>query len=159
MKVSSRARVVGFGAAIVVFAGCSGAVGPHIDGIEVTLSLSDVEIAVGDSVEIRVLATNVTESQLVFFTGPCVLLVRFLDQSNTPVVTLPNTCNSINYQHTLGPGESLERVVLFDGAMPGPSLESPPLEPGTYRVLAGLSRNPDMDLINQSDAVALRILP
>jgi hypothetical protein len=115
MKMSSRARMVGFGAAIVVLAGCSEAVGPDIDGIEVTLSLSQEEMAVGDTIEIRIVATNTTAGELSFATNACVLVVRILDQSNTPVVYLPGFCNDIRLGHTLGPGESLMRVELFDG--------------------------------------------
>ncbi len=161
-----RAWVVGFGAAVVVLAGCSGATGPHIDGIEVTLSLSREEISVGDTVEIRILATNTTVNQLDFITGACDLFVRFL-RLNRVVLTRPSACNSTTHPHTLGPGESLERVVMFDGTVEnyvrdpeGRSYNEPiPMEPGTYRLFAGLSGVQNEDLMNESDAAELRIKP
>ncbi len=107
MKVSGRAKVVGFVAAIVVHAACSEATGPIIDGIEVTLSRSQEEVAVGDTFEVRVLATNMTAGELSFLTDSCVLVAQILDQSNRPVGQRPNTCNSIGITTTLGSGESL----------------------------------------------------
>ena len=152
-------------ATIVVLAGCGLITGPHIDGIEVTLSLSREEISVGDTVEIRMLATNTTASQLDFFTGGCGLFVRFF-QLRRPVPALSVTCVSTTIPHTLGPGESLEQVVLFDGTVEnyvrdseGRSYKEPiPMEPGTYRLVAGLSSGETGGgLMNQSDAVELRI--
>ena len=150
MKMSSRARLVAFGAAIVVLAGCSEATGPNIPGIEVTVSLSDQEVAVGDIIEIQVLATNITAGELSFTTNTCVLVVRILNQSNTPVVDFPNTCNDIGVTTTLGPGESLAQVARFDDTHP-----AFPLASGTYMVIAGISS----DLLNPSAAVELRIEP
>ena len=144
MKISSRTRVVGFGAAIVLLGGCSEATGPIIDGIEVTLSLSQEEAVVGDTIEIRVIATNTTADPVSFATSACVLVVRVLNESNTPVVYLPGLCNDIRLGHTLGPGESLEQIEQF---LPNRS--------GTYQVSAGIST----DLLNPSDAVELRIQP
>jgi len=84
--------MVAFGAAvpavILVLAGCSDATGPSIPGIEVTLTLSDEVMAVGDTIEIRVVATNVTANPVSFRTNACVLVVQILDESNTPVVHL-----------------------------------------------------------------------
>ena len=159
MKMLSRTRVVGFGAAIVLLAGCSGATDPTIDGIEVTLSLSQDDMAVGDTIEIRVLATNTTANPVSFSTGGCVFHIRFLDQSNALVGTLPYFCNSMSSSATLAPGESLERIIPFDGrAALGGELFT--LESGTYVVFAGISPiSSDLELLNPSDAVELRIHP
>ena len=151
--------------AILALAGCSDSTGPTIEGIEVTLSLSREEIAVGDTVEIRVLVTNATASELVFVTGVCDILVYFL-RSRKVVRQLPDSCNSISHQHTLGPGESVERVLLFDGTTErfvnnpgGRSFYRPfPMDPGTYMLFAGLSGIPGSDLVNRSEAVVLRIV-
>ena len=74
-------------AVIVVLAGCSEAVGPHIDGIDVTLSLSHEEMAVGDTIEIRVLATNTTalsrEYHRIYSTPPTLWSFAF---SRSPAV-------------------------------------------------------------------------
>ena len=130
--------------------GCSEAIGPNLGGIEVALALSDEEMVVGDTVEIRVVATNTTANPVSFATNTCVLVVRVLDESNTPVVRLPGFCNDIRLEHTLGPGESLAQVFQFDG-----TFETFPLASGTYMVFAGISS----DLLNPSDAVELRIQP
>ena len=152
---------------VVVLTGCSLITGPHIDGIEVTLSLSQEEMSVGDTVEIRILATNTTASQLDFITGVCDFFVRFV-RLRKVVLTRPSACNSISHPHTLGPGESLERVVLFDGTVEnyvrdpeGRSYNEPiPMEPGTYRLVAGLSQVQSLGgMMNQSDVAELRIKP
>ena len=161
MKLLSRTRVVGFGAAIVLLAGCSGATDPTIDGIEVTLSLSQDDMAVGDTIEIRVLATNTTANPVSFFTHGCVFRTRFLDQSNALVGTLPYFCNSMSSSATLAPGESLERIIPFDGRaaeLLGGELFT--LESGTYAVFAGVSSiSSDLELLNPSNPVELRIQP
>ena len=158
MKMLSLTRVVGFGAAIAALTGCGEAVGPNIPGIDVTISLSQEEMAVGDTIEIRIVATNTTAGPLTFATNTCVLVVRILDRSNTPVIHLPGFCNDIRLEHTLGPGESLMGVELFDGTIQDPlgrPGERSPLESGTYRVFAGISS----DALNPSDAVKLCIQP
>lgn len=145
--MSNWTGVLAFSAAAVVLSACSDIVGPNsdINGIEVTLSLPGGGAAVGDTVEIRVVATNVTAGTVSFVTNTCVLVVRVLDESDTLVVDLPNTCNDISQPHSLRPGESLERVVRFDAT--GRS--------GTFRLLAGISA----DLLNLSEVVELTIQP
>ena len=145
-------------AAVVLLAGCTEAVGPHIDGIHVIVSLSEEEMFVGDTIEIRVVATNTTEGQVTFRTNACILVIRFLDPSNSPVVYIPGFCNDIGLEHTIGPGESLLQVSHFDGTVPDPLGQAGarvPLTSGTYRVFAGISS----DLLNPSDPVELRIQP
>ncbi len=156
----SGALIRTIAAVVIVLVGCSEATGPSIDGIEVTLSLSDEEMAVGDTIEIRVLATNTTGNPVSFFTHGCVFRTRFLDQSNALVGTLPYFCNSMSSSATLAPGESLERIIPFDGRaaeLLGGALFT--LESGTYAVFAGVSSiSSDLELLNPSDAVALRIV-
>ena len=156
----SGALIRAIAAAIVVLAGCSEATGPNIDGIEVTLSLSQDNMAVGDTIEIRVLATNTTANPVSFFTHGCVFRTRFLDQSNALVGTLPYFCNSMSSSATLAPGESLERIIQFDGRaveLLGGELFT--LESGTYAVFAGVSSiSSDLELLNPSNAVELRIV-
>ena len=135
----------------MLLAGCGTATGPNIVGIDVTLFLSQEEVAVGEPIEVRVVATNTTGRQLEFSTNSCVLVVRVLDQSNTPVLDAPATCSDIGLKHTLGPGESLERLVILDRR----AGESFPLESGTYTMFAGISQ----DLLNPSDAAELRVRP
>lgn len=160
MDNRSGALIRAIAAAMLVLAGCSGATDPNIDGIEVTLSLSQEELAVGETIEIRVLATNVTANPVSFSTDGCVFHIRFLDQSNTPVGTLPSFCNSMSQSHMLAPGESLAQVTRFDGTASRLKGEVFSLESGTYGVFAGISAiSSDLDLLNPSDAVELRIQP
>ena len=150
----SCVRVVRIAAAIAVLAGCSETTGLDGDGVVVTIELSQQVIAAGDTVEILVVAVNASPVEQHFVTNACVLVVRVLDQSGAAAATLPDFCNAIRLEHTLGPGESVERVAHFDGTLPtGEVGVRVSLEPGVYTVIGGIS----VDLLNPSDAVEIRI--
>ena len=134
-----------FAGAVLVLAGCADAMAPDIGGIELTLSLSQEEVVIGDTVEIRVVATNVSENEVSFTTNTCVLVVRILDESSTPLVTFPDTCNDIAVGTTIAPGDSIERIVQFDTSVGS----------GIYSVRAGISD----DLLNVPAAADLRVRP
>ena len=138
---------------------CADAVGPDVDYVDVSLSLSAEEMVVGGTLQLHVVARNTTRRTLRFRTNSCILSVQLL-RGGFPVLQVPATCDDIGLEHVLAPDESLEAVFTFDGRStwgPFPNEEGRRvplvLEPGIYEVRAGISS----DLLSPSLPRALRI--
>jgi len=138
----------------LLLAACTDPTAPGVDLLDVSVTLSKVDIALGEETEFRALVANRTARDIAFATNTCVIVFEILDADGRRFVE-PVVCNDIEVQHLLRPGESLQRNVIFDGtnwiaadANPGPG-------PGDYTVRAGVS----LALRNPSSPVGLRIRP
>jgi hypothetical protein len=149
----SRTNLRGwFVAASALLVACSDPVVPDVDLFDVSVTVSDAEISSGEATELRATLRNPTNREL-SFTVSCFVIFEIRDDDDDRFLE-PVVCEDTEFKQVLGPGESLERVVLFDGTgwltPSGPAV----LPPGPYRVRAGMS----IAYLNPSPFVDLRIL-
>ena len=120
---------------------------------EVSVTVSRAELSSGEVTELRATLENPTNRDLAFRVS-CFLIFEIRDAADNRFIE-PVVCDSTEFEQVLGPGESLERAVFFDGhgwlTPSGPAT----LPPGPYRVRAGMS----VAYLNPSPFVDLRILP
>jgi hypothetical protein len=151
-------RSVAIALAAVPLASCgSDVLAPDVEQVHLTLTVSQPEIAVGDTVELRVVGTNPTRNTLRFTTYACAAFhVRILDFEGSVVFRHPTTCDSIGAERVIEPGDSLVQTVRFDGTVSnGPFQEPFTFARGLYRVVA----TPEGAAGNESNTVELRIRP
>ena len=155
-------RDVAVALSALAFAACSDVVGPDVEYIDVSVTVSASEMVPGDTIQFRVVASNSTERTLRFNTNSCVLLVRLIYGAGYTVFQDPTTCNDIGLTHELGPGSSIEATWNFDGSSSwGPFLDelgneaTNTLAPGAYQVVGGISAA----FLNPSNPVELQIRP
>jgi len=158
-------RVFGMGVigVAILAVSCSDTLGPDVDQVIVSLSLSAPDLVPRDTVEFRVVGTNPTERTLRFTTHECsAFRIRLLSSAGDPVYGHPNVCNDIGQEHVLAPGASIEEVIVFDGTSTwGPFVDENGQEakfvvgPGRYTVVARL----EGAIESTSDSVSLRIWP
>jgi hypothetical protein len=158
-----RSVALGFVALPLIACG-SDVLAPDVEQVHLTLTLSQTEMVVGDTVEIRVVGTNPTRNTLRFTTGDCAVFhIRMRWGADLVVFRHPTVCNDIALERVIEPGDSIVETTLFDGtvAPPGPFLdangEEPTLTlaPGRYTVVA----TPPGAAGNESNTVELRIRP
>ena len=117
---------------------CTDPVPPALDQLDVSVTLSKVDIVLGEQTELRAVAANRTSRDITVVTNTCVLIFEVVDPGGRRFVE-PIVCNDIEVQHTLRPGESLQHNVPFDGtgwlAVGGDRGPGP----GDYIVRAGVS--------------------
>ena len=137
---------------LATLASCTDPIPPALDQLDVTVTLSNVDIALGEETELRAVAANRTSRDITFVTNACVVVFEVLDAGGRRFVE-PIVCSDVEVQHTLRPGESLQHNVLFDGTgwltVGGDSGPGP----GDYTVRAGVS----LALRSPSEPVAFHV--
>jgi hypothetical protein len=149
----------------VLFASCgSDVLAPDVDQVQLSLTVSQSEMVVGDTVELRVVGTNPTPNTLRFTTHACATFhFRILYGADLVVFRHPRVCDSIGAERVIEPGDSIVETVLFDGTATSPhpfrdangEVPTLTLAPGRYRVVAA----PEGAQGNESNTVELRIRP
>jgi len=142
---------------------CSDPLGPDVDQVDVSLSVSQPELVPRDTVAFRVVGTNSTQRTLSFQTHACAAFqFRLLASGGLPVFGHPRTCNDIGQLHVLAPGDSIVETILFDGTSSwGPFLDENGQEatfilaPGVYVAVATLEGSAN----SPADSIRLRIRP
>jgi hypothetical protein len=157
-------RSAALGSVAALLASCgSDVLAPDVEQVQLSLTLSRTEMVVGDTIELRAVGRNTTRKTLRFTTHACgALQFRILHGTDFVVFRHPSTCNDINAERVIEPGDSIVETARFDGTVsPGPfrdaNGEEPilTLAPGRYTVIA----TPEGAAGNDSNTVELRIRP
>jgi hypothetical protein len=151
-----RGAALGFVAVPLIACG-SDVLAPDVDQVQLSLTVSQTEMVVGDTIELRAVGTNPTRNTLRFTTHDCAAFhTRILDFEGSVVFRHPTTCNSIGAERVIEPGDSLVETVRFDGTVSNGPFHAPStLARGLYRVVA----TPEGAAGNESNTVELRIRP
>lgn len=158
-----HSAALGFVAVPLIACG-SDVLAPDVEQVELSLTLSHSEMVVGDTIELRAVGRNTTQTTLRFTTHECAAYhFRIIYGADLVVFRHPTTCNSIGAQRVIEPGDSIVETVLFDGTATsaGPfrdangEVPTLTLAPGRYTVVA----TPEGAVGNESNTVELRIRP
>ena len=140
----TRSSLARRGASILLLsiaAACSSATGPERD-LDVRLDLGRADLALGDTVTVELIVTNLTGRSQVFRAGCGVFS---LEVAKSPDLIghagSPTTCSAARTGRELAPGEQLSYSMSFDGhawvSQPAGSSSSQlwlQLPPGAYRM-------------------------
>ena len=122
--------------------------------LDVSISVSPLEIAIGDTATVVIEAVNTTDRELRFSSNSCVLVMRVEDSTGNTVWG-GGPCLDILLVNAIAPGESVIQTFLFDGmGLLADGSGEYPLPLGVYRVQAGVTQ----EFANPSGSIELRIV-